>query len=74
MRDRFDKIILALLVVILACSVVLLTGAAPGGSERDASMSRKLEREIAYQARVSFLERHYQPVLELRDQGALQEA
>ena len=30
--------------------------------------------EIAYQARLSFLERHYRPVLELRDQGALQEA
>jgi len=74
MRDRFDKIIVGLLAVVLTCSVVLLLGATPGGSAQDAELSRRLEREIAYQARVSFLERHYQPVMELRDQGALQEA
>ena len=66
LRDRFDQIIIALLVVVLAFSAVLLTGAVPADDRSTAAFSRQLEREIAYQARISYLERHYQPVLELR--------
>ncbi len=36
--------------------------------------NRQMERELLYQARVSFIERHYRPVLTLRDSGSLQEA
>lgn len=75
LRDRFDQIILALLVVVFGAAALLLTGATSNGSQHDtAALNRQLEREIAYQARVSYLERHYQPVVELRNQGALQEA
>lgn len=75
LKDRFDQILFGLLAVTLLFAAFLLSGAAPGSDSRDASMSnRQLEREIAYQARISYLERHYQPVLDLRSQGSLQEA
>jgi predicted Zn-dependent protease len=75
LRDRFDQLMLLLLVVVLAFSGFVMIGAGPGGDNREAaSTNRQLEREIAYQARAAFLDRHYQPVIEFRDQGALQEA
>jgi len=75
LRDRFDQVMIALLAIVLVFSVFLLSGAAPGGSSKGKAVTnRQLEREIAYQARVAYLERHYQPVLALRNQGALQEA
>lgn len=75
LRDRFDQIMFAALLVVLAFVAVLLTGAVPGKDNHAvASLNRQLEREILYQARVNFIERHYSPVVALRDSGALQEA
>jgi tetratricopeptide (TPR) repeat protein len=74
-KDRFDYILLALLVLVLLFTGVVLTGASPGqNNHAAASLNRQMERELLYQARVSFIERHYSPVLVLRDKGSLQEA
>jgi len=74
-RDRFDQLMIASLVVVLLFTAALLAGAGPGENNRAAAvMNRQLEREILYQARVAFIERHYSPVIALRDSGALQEA
>ncbi len=75
LHDRFDQILAATLVLILAAGVFLLATAGPNqGPHAGAGNDRQLEREIVYQARLSFLQRRYGPVVELRDSGALQEA
>ncbi|HEY5672485.1 MAG TPA: hypothetical protein VIR78_02150 [Malonomonas sp.] len=69
MKDRFD---ILLGVLLLACAVAvvgLLAGTGSQASQRDLAVDKALEQEIAYQAKVSFLERVYAPVLELRQQG-----
>lgn len=75
LRDRFDQLLLAGLLLTLLLLVGLLV-TAPGG-EGYASVrgpDRHLEREIAFQARQAFLERRYHPVNELIERGALPEA
>lgn len=74
-RDRFDYIMIAALAAVVLFTVVVLAGASTGQSRHSAAASnRQMERELLYQARVAFIERHYSPVLALRDSGALQEA
>jgi predicted Zn-dependent protease len=73
LKDRFDQLLVCALAVVLVCTAVLLAGASPG-PDAAAGASRQIEREIAYQARVAYLERSYAPVAALRDQGALAEA
>ncbi len=74
-KDHYDRLIIAALVVVLACTAILLAGAAPErGNHAAAAVNRQMEREMLYQARVAFIERHYSPVVTLRDNGALQEA
>ena len=76
LRDRFDQLMLGALLLTLVGLGVLLAGAGAGSqaSSAEPELKRRLDREIAYQARVAFIERHYQPVAELRDSGALQQA
>lgn len=75
LRDRFDQLMFASLVLVLLCAGILLAGAGPGGDHRKASaLNRQLEREMLYQARVAFIERSFSPVIALRNSGALQEA
>ena len=69
MEKRFD---ILLGVLLLLCAVALgglLSGTGSQASQRDLSVDKALEQEIAYQAKVSFLERLYGPVIELRDAG-----
>lgn len=74
-RDRFDQLIIAALLAVLIFAAVLLAGATPGPDPREGSaLNRQLEQEILYQARVAFIERHYSPVMVLRNSGALPEA
>lgn len=74
-KDRFDQLLIAALVLVLVFAAALFAGASPGTGGRDvAAVNRQLEREILYQAKTAFIERHYSPVLVLRDSGALQEA
>ena len=73
--DRFDQLLVASLTAVLLFVAVLLAGAGPGENRRESSAnSRMLEREILYQARVAFIERNYNPVVALRNSGALPEA
>ncbi len=74
-RDRFDYLMIAALVLVLVFTAVVLAGTRPGQDSHAAAMAnRQMEKELLYQARVAFIERHYSPVLVLRDNGSLQEA
>ncbi len=75
LRDQFDQLMMASLVVVLLFTIVVLVGAGPDESNHvNSAISRHLERERVYQARVAFIDRHFSPVIALRDNGALPEA
>lgn len=75
LRDRFDQLMIVALVGVLIFAAVLITGAGPRADNRDdQAVNRQLEREMLHQARIAFLERHYSPVITLRDEGALPNA
>lgn len=75
LRDRFDQIMLLALVAVLIFTGVLMAGAGPREkSYEDKAANRRFEREMLHQARISFIERHYAPVMTLRDNGALPDA
>ena len=74
-RDRFDQLLLAGLVLSLVTLTGLLLSAGSGKSSTAVrGTDRQLEREIAYQARLAFLERRYQPVLSQVQRGELPQA
>lgn len=75
LQDRFDYIILlSLILVLVFAGVVISSVRQDEDNHAAAALNRQMEQELLYQARVAFIERHYQPVLALRDKGALQEA
>ena len=69
MKDRFDILLGVLLLVCMLVIGGLLAGTGSQASQRDLAVDKALEQEIAYQAKVSFLERLYAPVTELRQAG-----
>ncbi len=69
LKDRFDILLGGLLLACAALIVGLLLGGGSQASQRDLAVDKALEQEIAYQAKVSFLERLYAPVSELRTAG-----
>lgn len=69
LEKRFDILLGALLVLCAVALAGLLSGTGSQASQRDLTVDKALEQEIAYQAKVSFLERLYAPVIELRDSG-----
>jgi tetratricopeptide (TPR) repeat protein len=77
LKDAYDKILWSLLAVTLvALAVVLIGHRAAGSAIKDpAGPDKALEREMAYQARVEFINKLYAPVEALRHaedpQGAL---
>lgn len=74
-KDRFDCLsAAALLLVIVALGALLVTARPSDGRQSHGNPDRRVEQEILAQARVAFLERHYGPVVTLRDQGELQSA
>lgn len=75
LRDRFDQLLLAGLVLTLLVLAGLLFSAQTGAGQAELrGPDRQLEREIAFQARQAFLERRYEPVELLIERGALPEA
>jgi tetratricopeptide (TPR) repeat protein len=74
LKDRFDRILTGALVVVLTLTLVVLAGDGSGTHRQSSAMARQLEQEMLYQARLAFIERHYRPVLALRDSGSLPEA
>ncbi len=69
LKDRFDILLGCLLLVCTAVIGALLLGGGSLASQRDLTVDKALEQEMAYQAKVSFLERLYAPVTELRADG-----
>ncbi len=76
LKDAYDRIISALLVVTLVALVCLLAGrGADAGPHRNpAGLDKAMERATAYQARLEFLQKLYGPVESLRRTGDLQAA
>jgi tetratricopeptide (TPR) repeat protein len=75
LRDRFDQLMIVALVGVLIFTAVLMAGAGPRYDNQDAqAANRRFEREMLHQARVAFIERHYSPVITLRDNGSLPDA
>lgn len=75
LRDRFDRLAaMALLLVVVALGVLLVTARPSGGRPAAGGSDRQMERELLAQAKVAFLDRHYGPVAMLRDRGELQSA
>ncbi len=74
-RDKFDIVLLAALVAVIGFLVVFaIGGQGQGPKSGKPDIDRALERQVAYQARVAFLEDLYRPVLELRSEGKSQQA
>ncbi len=75
MKDRLDTFLWGLLLVSVAglCGVFWMAPSG-AGSNRAHSVDKAMEREMAYQARVAFLQRLYVPVTELSEAGRPQEA
>lgn len=75
-KDRFDRLLLILLVVAMSALVVLLGVHALNGdsSPTTAALNKSLEKETAYQARVALLQKIYAPVETLEKSGDLQGA
>ncbi len=74
LRDRFDRaVLLGLLVVVAAFGWQLVSSPGESG-DRSQAAERIVAQEIAHQARISFLQRVYEPVEELRAAGKSQQA
>ena len=73
LKDRFDQLLVAGLVLVLAAlaALLFLSEASTGLASTDQSSARQLEKEMLSQARLSLIERRYAPVVALRDQGDL---
>ncbi len=74
LKDRIDILLGVLLLICAAAAVALLTGQGSQASQSNMAVDKALERDIAYQAKVSFLERLYAPVSELQQAEKLETA
>ncbi|KAF0220884.1 MAG: hypothetical protein FD174_881 [Geobacteraceae bacterium] len=73
-KDRFDRLLVLLLFTAIIALAVLLAVDAPRGGPHGSGLDKAMEREMAYQARVSLLQKLYGPVESLRQTGNLQAA
>jgi len=73
LKDRFDQLLVAGLIVALAglAALLLFAEATPGLASTDLNSARQLEKEMLSQARLTLIERRYAPVVALREQGDL---
>lgn len=76
LQDRYDKLLwLGLLVISGSLGFFLFAGSVRESAAIDsASLDRAMEQELARQAKVTFVEKIYQPVIKLRQEGQLQSA
>ena len=65
LKDRIDILLGASLLICVIAVAALLTGGSQA-SQQNLSVDKALEQDMAYQAKVSFLERLYAPVSELQ--------
>lgn len=74
LKDRIDILFVVLLLVCVVATVGLLVGSGSQASQSNLAVDKALERDMAYQAKVSFLERLYAPVSELQQTGSYESA
>ena len=76
LSDWHDRVhLVGLAAVLAALGWLILVGAPTDSAARaDSGVERAMERQMAYQARVAFLEQVYGPVEELRREGNPQQA
>lgn len=75
LHDRIDRLLaLTLLAVIAGLALILLQGASGGESAGKSPLARAMERELAYQAKVSLLGKIYGPAERLLAEGQDQQA
>lgn len=74
LKDRFDILLAVLLFVCVAVIGSLLLGGGSQASQRNLAVDKAIERDMAYQAKVSFIERIYAPVSTLQTAGKYESA
>ena len=73
-KDRFDILLGILLLVCIAATGALLIDSGSEASQSNLAVDKAIERDMAYQAKVSFLEQLYAPVNELQADGQYESA
>ncbi|AMV72406.1 hypothetical protein JCM30471_09230 [Desulfuromonas carbonis] len=73
-RDRFDRILVVLLLVVLCSLGGLLVTQGQSGTAGAVAVDRNLERDLAARARLAFFEQTYAPVVSLQAAGNDQQA
>lgn len=74
LKDRIDILFASLLLVCAVAVAGLLVGSGSQASQSNLAVDKALERDMAYRAKVSFLERLYAPVSELQQTGKYESA
>lgn len=74
LKDRTDILLGVLLLICAAAAVALLLGRGSQAAKSNLSVDKALERDMAYQAKVGFLQRLYAPVSELQQNGKYESA
>jgi predicted Zn-dependent protease len=73
-KDRVDILFAILLLLCIVAVSALLSGSGSQASQGRLAVDKALERDMAYQAKVSFLERLYAPVSGLQQTGKYEAA
>lgn len=73
LKDRTDILVGFLLLCVVVAAALLLSGGSQASSA-NLAVDKALERDMAYQAKVSFLQRIYLPVSELQQTGKYESA
>ncbi|WP_245803916.1 hypothetical protein [Geothermobacter hydrogeniphilus] len=75
LQDHFDRWhVLVLLLAVFGAAALLLTAGGGGDAAARSELNRQLEQDVAYRARIDFLQDLYRPVLDLEKSGARQQA
>jgi hypothetical protein len=76
LKDRFDWLLVTLLAAATITLLTLLATQSPdsGGTRATAGLTKAMEQQMAYQARVALLQKLYAPVEAMRTAGDLQGA
>jgi len=74
LKDRVDILFAVLLLICVVAAGTLLRGGGLQASQGRQAVDKALQRDMAYQARVSFLERLYAPVSALQQAGKYEAA
>lgn len=74
LKDRVDILLAGALLLCVVAGLALLLGGGSQASQSKPALDKAIARDMAYQAKVSFLERLYAPVSELQQGGKFEAA